>query len=335
MSKREKLFEKFPPVSTEKWMEKITADLKGADFSKKLVWKTREGLEFMPFYRQEDLEKIRHAGSLPGDYPWVRGARVSDNTWLVRQDITVKDYSEANRKALDILMKGVTSLGFVIDDPATITADNLALLLRDIHCESVEINFSTPGKARELLALLKSVMWARETDISKVRGSIAADPLGRLVANGRLCVTVDEGLEYLSDLVRESATLPGIRCVNPSGLLFSNAGAGPVTELAYTLSLGNEYMASLTARGIQPDMAASQIRFTFGIGPDFFPEIAKLRAARMLWALVVKGYGPRSESKHSDAHPFCHRQVEQDSLRPLCQYASHADRGYVCRFRRG
>lgn len=296
MSKREKLFEKFPPVSTEKWMEKITADLKGADFSKKLVWKTRDGLEFMPFYRQEDLEKIRHAGSLPGDYPWVRGARVSDNTWLVRQDITVKDCGEANLKALDILMKGVTSLGFVIDDPAMITSENLNLLLRDIHCESVEINFSTPGKARELLALLKSVMWARETDISKVRGSIAADPLGRLVANGRLCVTIDEGLEYLSDLVRESATLPGIRCVNPNGMLFSNAGTGPVTELAYTLSLGNEYMASLTARGIQPDMAASQIRFTFGIGPDFFPEIAKLRAARMLWALVVKGYGPGSET---------------------------------------
>lgn len=296
MSKREKLFEKFPPVSTEKWMEKITADLKGADFSKKLIWKTREGIEVMPFYRQDDLEKVSHIGSLPGDYPWVRGARLTDNRWLVRQDITVKDYREANRKALDILMKGVTSLGFIIEDPATVSIENMTALLSDIHCESVELNFITHGRARELLASLKSVLGAGGTDLNKVRGSIGADPLGRLVANGRLCVTVDEGLAYLSDLVRESASLPGIRCVSPSGTLFSNAGAGPVKELAYTLALGNEYMASLTARGVHPDVAASQIGFTFGIGPDFFPEIAKLRAARMLWALVVKGYAPRSEA---------------------------------------
>jgi methylmalonyl-CoA mutase len=96
MTQREKLFEKFPPVSTEKWMEKITADLKGADFRKKLVWKTRDGIEVMPFYRQEDLEKLQHKECLPGDYPYVRGTRVADNTWLVRQDITVKDYREAN-----------------------------------------------------------------------------------------------------------------------------------------------------------------------------------------------------------------------------------------------
>jgi len=125
-----------------------------------------------------------------------------------------------------------------------------------------------------------------------VKTVVSADPLGRLLANGKLCVTVEEGLDYLADLVRERATLPGLKCVEPSGNLFSNAGAGPVAELACTLSLGNEYMAALTFRGIDPDMAARSFRFTFGIGPDFFPEIAKLRAARMLWAVIVKGYRP-------------------------------------------
>jgi methylmalonyl-CoA mutase len=89
--------------------------------------------------------------------------------------------------------------------------------------------------------------------------------------------------------------MPGLRRVNPTGTVFSNAGAGPVAELAFTLSLGNEYMAYLTSHDIRPDIAASLIKFTFGIGPDFFPEIAKLRAARMLWAIIVKGYGLRSE----------------------------------------
>lgn len=295
MSKREKLFEKFPPVSTAAWMEKITADLKGADFNRKLVWKTRDGIDVMPFYRQEDLEKLSHRASLPGDFPFVRGSRVNHNTWLVRQDIIVRDYREANAKALDILMKGVTSLGFVIDDPETINVENITLLLKDIHCEIVELNFITEGKARELLAALISFMWASGTNLAKVNGSIAADPLGRLAANGKLCVPVDEGLDYLAALVKESEALPGLRCVVPAGTLFSNAGAGVAAELAYTVSLGNEYMAALTARGVQPDTAASKIRFTFGIGPDFFPECAKLRAARLLWAVIVKGYGVKHD----------------------------------------
>ena len=295
MTQREKLFEKFPPVSTEKWMEKITADLKGADFRKKLVWKTRDGLEVMPFYRQEDLATLQHKGCLPGDYPYVRGTRLSDNAWLVRQDITVSDYREANLKALEILMKGVTSLGFIIDNPETINAENIKLLLNGIHCESVELNFTSAGKAKELMAALQSAMWASGTDMKRVHASIAADPLGRLMVNGKLCVPVEEGLEYLAELSREAVAMPGLRRVNPTGTVFSNAGAGPVAELAFTLSLGNEYMAYLTSHDIRPDIAASLIKFTFGIGPDFFPEIAKLRAARMLWAIIVKGYGLRSE----------------------------------------
>jgi len=295
MTQKETLFDKFPPVSTEKWMEKITADLKGADFRKKLVWKTRDGLEVMPFYRQEDLDSLPHIGCLPGDYPYVRGTRLADNAWLVRQDITVTDYREANLRALEILMKGVTSLGFIIDNPDTINAENITLLLKDIHYESVELNFSSAGRAKELLSALQAALRDAGTDMKSVQAGIAADPLGRLMANGKLCVSVEEGLDYLAGLARESASIPGLRCVNPSGTLFSNAGAGPVAELACTLSLGNEYLAYLTSHDISPDTAASLIKFTFGIGPDFFPEIAKLRAARMLWAIIVKGYGPRSE----------------------------------------
>ena len=295
MDKKERLFEKFPPVSTEKWLEKITADLKGADFRKKLVWKTRDGLEVMPFYRQDDLDKLHHRGFLPGDYPYVRGARVADNTWLVRQDITVSDYKAANAKALDILMRGVTSLGFVIEDPQSISFENISQLLSGIHLESVELNFMTAGMARELLKAIESALLAVRADMKKVRLSIAANPLGRFAENGKLCIPVEQGLDYLAELVREAGMIPGIKCVEPSGTLFSNAGTGPVAELAYTLSLGNEYMAALTSRGISPETAATAMKFTFGIGPDFFPEIAKLRAARMLWAVIVRAYGPKSE----------------------------------------
>lgn len=111
---KEKLFSDFPPVSTQEWMDKITVDLKGADFEKKLVWKTNEGFKVKPFYRQEDLEGLKTTEGLPGQFPYIRGNRKDDNTWFIRQNILVESAEEANAKALDILNKGVDSLGFSI-----------------------------------------------------------------------------------------------------------------------------------------------------------------------------------------------------------------------------
>ena len=107
--RKEKLFSDFSPVSTEQWIEKATADLKGADFEKKLVWRTNEGFSVKPFYRKEDLEGLKTTDALPGEFPYLRGTR-KNNVWMVRQDIAVDDAKEANRKALDILMKGVDSI---------------------------------------------------------------------------------------------------------------------------------------------------------------------------------------------------------------------------------
>ena len=97
---KEKLFSDFSPVSTQEWMDKITVDLKGADFEKKLVWKTNEGFKVKPFYRQEDLEGLKTTEGLPGQYPYIRGIKKDDNTWFIRQDITVNDATEATLKPL-------------------------------------------------------------------------------------------------------------------------------------------------------------------------------------------------------------------------------------------
>ena len=88
--KKEKLFSDFSPVSTEQWMEKVTADLKGADFEKKLVWKTNEGFKVKPFYRMEDLEGLKTTDALPGEFPYLRGTKKDNNEWLVRQEIRVE-----------------------------------------------------------------------------------------------------------------------------------------------------------------------------------------------------------------------------------------------------
>ena len=150
---KEKLFSDFPSVSTQEWMDKIMVDLKGADYEKKLVWKTNEGFKVKPFYRQEDLEGLKTTEGLPGEYPYIRGNKKDDNTWYIRQDIRVEEPAEANQKALDLLNKGIDSLGFHIK-PKDLSAEYIATLLKDICCDCIEINFTTCQRHSTQLAEL-------------------------------------------------------------------------------------------------------------------------------------------------------------------------------------
>lgn len=292
MGQKEKLFEQFPPVSTREWMDKITTDLKGADFKKKLVWKTNEGFEVNPFYRMEDIQNLMYSDTLPGEFPYIRGTKVNDNSWLVRQNIEVTSYSKANRKALNILMKGVDSIGFVITDPETITEMNFDLLLERIFLEGIELNFFSNGKAKEIVDILINYIKKSSFNLAKVTGAVEADPLSRLMLNGTLCIPPENGFDYLASLVTAAEPLPLFRVVNLNASNISNAGGDIVQELAFAVSMGCEYMTQLTQRGIKSELAASKIGFTFGTGSNYFPEIAKLRAARLLWSVVLNGFNP-------------------------------------------
>lgn len=290
MSEQKKLFENFPPVSSKEWMDRIIKDLKGEDFNKKLVWRTGEGFSIMPFYRQEDIADLPYLNSLPGEGPFLRGMSTDGNKWLVRQNIEVEDYQLSNNKALDILMKGVGSLGFVIKNPESVSQQAFNTLLKDMHPESIQINFFSDGKAKEILTYFIDILERKGSDFKEVRGAVEADPLGRLMLNGKLCISFEAGLDYLSDLTKKSLVLPLFRTIQVNGSWISNAGADIVMELAFALSMGNEYLSVLTERGITPDEAASKIRFSFGIGSNYFFEIAKLRAARLLWSVITGAY---------------------------------------------
>lgn len=123
--------------------------------------------------------------------------------WLIRQDINVSDYREANLKALDILMKGVDSLGFIISDPESVSEDNISVLLDGIEPCGAEINFLPNGKAREIIAALKSIMQRKGINPSFLRGAVEADPLGLLMADGSLCIPLEDGLDYLASLTQQ------------------------------------------------------------------------------------------------------------------------------------
>jgi methylmalonyl-CoA mutase len=290
--KQEKLFDQFPPVTTKEWMDKIHKDLKGEDFNKKLVWKTDEGFDVKPFYRAVDIEDLMYVNSLPGEFPYLRGSKIRDNNWFVRQNIEVSDFSEANLKALTILMKGIDSLGFIITDPETVNKHNFDVLLKDIQIESVELNFRCNGKAKEILDLIISIASERGLEPPDINGAVEADPIGRLWLKGELCVPVEEGFNYLASLTQMASGYPNLRAIQINASYLSDKGADIVQELAFGLSMGSEYMSQLTGRGLSSDLAASKIRFCFGTGSDYFPEIAKLRAARLLWSVIVNGFQP-------------------------------------------
>ena len=286
---KEKLFSDFPGVSTEAWMEKITADLKGADFEKKLVWKTNEGFKVKPFYRQEDLEGLKTTEGLPGQFPYVRGIKKDDNTWLVRQDIQVECPKEANAKALDILNKGIDSLGFKVN-AKDLNAEYIETLLNGICAECVELNFSTcQGHTVELAKLLVEYFQKQGYDLTQLQGSVNYDPMGKMMAKGK---DLSNFAATAKELVDVLAPLPKYRCICVNAVELNNAGSYISQELGYALAWGNEYLNKLIEAGVPATSAAKRIKFNFGISSNYFLEIAKFRAARMLWANIVKGYNP-------------------------------------------
>ena len=285
---KEKLFSEFAPVTTEEWMAKITADLKGAPFEKKLVWKTGEGFNVNPFYRAEDIEGLKTTESLPGEFPYVRGTK-KDNDWKVRQNIEVTCFKEANEKALDLLTKGVTSLGFIIKGDE-VNAENIATLLNGICPEATELNFNTCNcKAEKLIGILEYILKGKDVDLNKCFGSVNYDPFKKPLVKGK---ENENWVEAASAVLKAGQALPGYKVLAVNAFYFNNAGAYITQELGYALAWGNELMAKLTEAGFSADEVAKKIKFNLGISSNYFMEIAKFRAARMLWAQIVEQYKP-------------------------------------------
>ena len=288
--KKMNLLADFPSVSAQQWMDKITADLKGADFNKKLVWKTNEGFSVLPFYRAEDIAGLQTKDAAPGVFPFVRGTK-TDNEWFVRQDIVVESAKEANAKALDILYKGVTSVGFKLKKEE-LSADYIATLLEGIAADCVELNFGIcVSAAANLATILTDYFKTKEYDVKKLQGSINFDPINRMLQVGKE-LTKEEVTAKAKATVLAAIGLPFYRVIGVNATTLSNGGAYIAQELGYALAWGNEYLSSLVEAGVDTSLAAKKIKFSFGVSGNYFMEIAKFRAARLLWANIVDAYQP-------------------------------------------
>ena len=292
MSNKEKLFTEFQSPSKQEWLDKIQVDLKGADFEKKLVWRTNEGFNMQPFYLREDIEGLATPNALPGEFPFVRGNKKDNNVWRVRQNIVVDDAKAANAKALDILNKGIDSLGFNIKG-SDVSAEFIDTLLEGICLECIAVNFSTcQCHTLELAQILVAYFEKKGYDKEKINGSIAFDPIEKILMKGKDATGMIAKAKELVELLKDYRFF---RCIAVKSEALNNSGAYIVQELGYALAWGDEYMQQMVEAGVEPTLAASKIKFNMGISENYFMEIAKFRAARMLWAEIVKQYEPKCD----------------------------------------
>ena len=299
------LFQEFPSVSTETWESQIRTDLKGKDYDKTLIWSTNEGIKVRPYYRDENLSGLEFLDTLPGQFPYVRGNHKTGNNWLVRQDIEVSGFVQANRKALQILSKGVTSLGFLFKSCQEISTEDLKALCSGIDLQKTEVNFVMTCKNPILVKSLVEFLKEQKADPSLVKGSVNLDPVGVFTLKGKFCSSENEAFVRVKEVLDSAVDYSGIQLIGVNGRNFNNAGASIVQELGFSLAIGAEYLTRLTDLGLDAGIIAPRIRFNFGIGGNYFMEIAKLRAARMLWARIVQAYHPKCECDENCGEGEC------------------------------
>jgi len=257
------LFNSFKGVSAEEWKSEIIKDLKGKDYNENLVWNSFEGINVQPFYHQ-DLMK----DNIAQHYNFPK----KNKSWLIRSIVEVDNCKNANQKALYALKCGVNSLLFIGDIKSK---EDLTILLNDIQTDIIDVNIYTPNPDILIKNNLKNI------------NSISFDFLGEVLKTGNWINSEKEDFLQLAKIINKNDDLNSITI---NGVNYSNAGATIVQELAFSFSQMVEYFNQLSENGISYDKIAQNIQFNFGINSNFFFEIAKIKAAKIIFQLIVKEF---------------------------------------------
>ena len=288
MSKQ--LFSEFPPVATEAWVERLETDVKGAGYKDDLVRLTEEGIPVKPFYRREDLDGLNYlenTGSL-------KPAGSEPNSWSICQDVFPGiSPKEANLRIRTAHAGGAKAIRIRLKDIPVPDRDFIETLFDGIPVMDTELLFQGYLWSDALYEHLLEMISGRDVSPLNLKGCLGADPLGKMVTTG-IPVASMKNIGKLTRKVCENS--PGMRVIDCNGAIFQNAGSTLVEELAFTLAMASDYLAVLTSNGQAAGEAISAVQLSLATGPDYFMEIAKLRAARILWGYICAGYGvePRS-----------------------------------------
>jgi len=307
-----KLLTEFARPTFDEWHAEVERLLKGAPFDKRMLTATHEGITLKPLYRREDAQHLRFDDAPPGFAPFVRGSRAvrpHDAAWEVAQEISYPTPDEFNRALSHDLERGLTAVNLPFDaagcrgvDPdaaaagevggdgvSVASADDLAAALDGVNLAVVPVYLHAGASGLAALAMLAAVAKKRRTPLSHLRGAVACDPLGEMLVRGGLSCPAVGALDELASMTEwAAANAPALGTVWVHGEIYNNAGANAVQELAFAVASGIEYLRCLEARGVAPRTAAAHLRFSCGLGANFFMEIAKLRAARLLWNRVLE-----------------------------------------------
>jgi methylmalonyl-CoA mutase len=319
-------FSEFPPTPYEEWRKVVDKFLKGAPFEKRLITKTYEEIDLQPMYRQEDIEGLPHLDSLPGFAPYLRGTSPLGyvaSSWDVAQELPYATPAAFNQALRADLTRGQNAVNLVLDRPtlAGVDADqaeaddvgkgglsissvaDLAQALEGVDLETTPLFIQASTSALTFTALLAALVQQQGKSLAKVRGAIGMDPLGQLARDGRLPRDLDGVYDVMARLaVWAKTSAPQLRTITVQGSPYHNGGASTTQELAFALATAVDYVRAMQARGLGIDDIAPRIRFSLSIGTNFFMEIARLRAARLLWAKIVQAFGGNEESQKMSLH---------------------------------
>ncbi len=284
------MFSDFSPVSKEAWTQKVLTDLKEADFHKKCVWQTTEGFSVNPFYTAEDTRDMPHTESLPGEYPFVRGTQTSGSGWTIQQDIEVIDAGVSNQFTLQAIEGGAETIGFQINSPQSFSYQDLGRLIEGIDFSNTGVHFMAGSESPNLFLTFIDMIMANNASLEKLRVSLGYDPLGDFATYGIFNPNKAKCFRDIGILIESLKGSAFYKPVTIQSSPYHLSGATAVQELAFTLAAGNETLFELSNLGLDSNSVARRMQFSIDVGSDFFMEIAKLRAARMLWAQIVSAY---------------------------------------------
>lgn len=294
------------------WQDLAARELSG-DPPEALEWVTPEGISIKPLYTPEDLEDLDHQGGLPGFPPYVRGPRATmyaGRPWTIRQYSGFSTAEESNafyrrnlaagQSGLSVAFDLATHRGYDSDHPrvtgdigmagvAIDSVEDMRILFDGIPLDRMSVSMTMNGAVIPVLAMFIVAGEEQGVDKASLSGTLQNDVLKEFMVRNTYIYPPQESMRIVSDIIGYTAAhMPRFNPISISGYHIQEAGATSVQELAYTLADGIEYVRTAVASGLEIDKFAPRLSFFFGIGMNFFMEVAKLRAARLLWAELIQ-----------------------------------------------
>ncbi len=323
MEKSKRLLEEFLPNSYEDWAKEAEASLKGKPLDK-LKTKTYEGFEIKPIYRLEDTQELKHLeNNLPGTFPYVRGCNpdgYKKSAWSIEQEINYPSVKEYNTALSYDIKRGLDCISLKFNDkivahlqdkkyapacPATVVfnLEDLKTAFKGIDISKFDLHLLATNFPVVFFSLFNAYLKSSKIELTGVKGTFRIDPLGNLAKHGELKMDVEKYYQVMALIINYiDKHNSNLKTVEIDTSVYTDGGANAVQEIAFAIATGAEYIRGIADRNVSVDNIAKKMTFSVGIGANFFMEIAKVRALRMLWANIMKEFGASEDARKIYIH---------------------------------